>query len=601
MLEQLQKRKVFRAVSTYAVACFVLLQILDVLAEPLGVTTQHLQWLVVAMLVGLVATVYLSWAFDLRSSKSPASAGSRVLGASIALVAIGLFGGGIWWVLKPTDAVVSEPSLSTAKTINWQQRSYGAALSVAVLTFNDLSSIVRDKNLAAAISQSVRYQLIQEGSYDVVPTQLSQSNLLPEGVDRVVDGSIRVTDEELLLDIEAFDPKSGKRLITEQLRWPIAASEVMSKQVSTYLIRFLGATLAKGGAFGPSTPAAKRLFQNSLLFFSDDAFSSDAIKALEEIIELEPSWAPGWSLLGTFQVILSVYSSDPSRLEGAHAAYQQALQQGMDRNELELDLAQLAWFRGDLAQTEAQMADAALNQQDPFQSALFMKAVGLLEESHPIVRKQANLWPYNTGGWRRLVESCFALRDPECVLEAEERRKAIVPPNQYVIKSEAVWAHGKKGDLSTLHAIRDDLRARLKGIEKESTTAIKFYSVETQADLEIALLESKTPPELLQKLKAFKKWYSLLRLGEEALAAELAEQSLAERPPQVSMWHWTEERWAVPEEFRDHALVQRFNEATGYTKSLRLEVCRRIQTQFPPESGIQCDLQRYLRESDTKI
>ncbi len=574
----------------------MLLQVLDVLAEPLGITTQHLQWLIVAMVVGLGLTTYLSWMFDLRPEEGGTGGNARWFGASAAFLAICLFAGGIWWVMQPSGTTPESAAATSAKKVSWQQRSYEASLSVAVLDFDNLSMAPGYDNFPVAISQSIRYQLIQEGTYNVVPNELSQRDAIPEEVDRIIDGSIRFTEDTVVVDIEVFDPKSRTRIVTERLNWPLASNEVVHDQLSSYLIRFLNSTLVTGGNFGPATPAAKRLFRDSIQFVSEDASTDRALEVLEEITALEPSWARGWLLKGYYWVNTAAFSSDPEKLKEAELAYEQAQQQGVEPQELALALGYLAWFEGDLDLAERRFAADALDRRDPSQYALIMKAAGLIEESHPVTRKQAHLWPYRVDGWRRLAESCFALKDPDCVLEAEARRKAISLPEQYLIKPEALWAYGRKRNLKALQEVRDDLRARLERVDNGKRSAvIALYDRLVEAQVEIALIEGEVSPDLERGLIGFDRVFALLRLGKDELAQQVADKSLA-RPPAVTLWHWTENRWRVPDSLSDHPLTQRFTEASGYTNAWRLEVCRRVARQFPPESGLRCDPSKYALE-----
>ncbi len=63
--QELKRRKVIRVVSAYAVAAFVILQLADMVGEPLHLPGWTIPFLIVLLSAGFILAVILSWAYDL--------------------------------------------------------------------------------------------------------------------------------------------------------------------------------------------------------------------------------------------------------------------------------------------------------------------------------------------------------------------------------------------------------------------------------------------------------------------------------------------------------------------------------------------------------
>lgn len=65
LLARLQRRGVLRVAASYAVIAWLLLQIADVVLEPLGAPAWVMQALIVAVVVGFPVAVVLAWFYEL--------------------------------------------------------------------------------------------------------------------------------------------------------------------------------------------------------------------------------------------------------------------------------------------------------------------------------------------------------------------------------------------------------------------------------------------------------------------------------------------------------------------------------------------------------
>ena len=65
---QLQKRKVFRAAIGYAVATFVILQIIDAIGEAIGIASENVRWIVAGLMIGFPIVVVFAWYFEISTT-----------------------------------------------------------------------------------------------------------------------------------------------------------------------------------------------------------------------------------------------------------------------------------------------------------------------------------------------------------------------------------------------------------------------------------------------------------------------------------------------------------------------------------------------------
>ena len=62
---ELKRRRVIRVIPVYAAAAFVLLELVDIIAEPFGLPDWTLRFVFVLLCIGLVISVIFSWVYDI--------------------------------------------------------------------------------------------------------------------------------------------------------------------------------------------------------------------------------------------------------------------------------------------------------------------------------------------------------------------------------------------------------------------------------------------------------------------------------------------------------------------------------------------------------
>ena len=108
LLGEIKRRKVFQVAAVYAVVAWLIIQIIDVVGEPLNLPGWIDAVVIVLLAVGFPIAVILAWAFDLtpqgiksastvdRSGISPQAGGQKLtyLTHGLVLLAVGFS----WWI-----------------------------------------------------------------------------------------------------------------------------------------------------------------------------------------------------------------------------------------------------------------------------------------------------------------------------------------------------------------------------------------------------------------------------------------------------------------------------------------------------------------------
>ena len=135
-LQEMQRRKVFKVATVYAVVAWILLQLGEVTFEPLQLPQWALTVLVVTVILGFPVTVILAWTFDItedgivRTRAAGTGRGAAIKSLAsvmVVLITVGALGYYLFGIYAPTfeQADVAPPELTDN--------------SIAVLPFEDLS------------------------------------------------------------------------------------------------------------------------------------------------------------------------------------------------------------------------------------------------------------------------------------------------------------------------------------------------------------------------------------------------------------------------------------------------------------------------------
>jgi TolB-like protein len=213
--QELRRRKVVRVITVYAAAAFVLLELVDILADPLGLPGWSINLVLILLCVGLVITLILSWIYDItpegvqktktinKATELPKEKPSKVTVWKIAtyvsmVIIIGLLLANIFGSKKQEE------------TRNELEKS------IAVLPFNNLSEEKGNEHFVDGLVEDLlnRISVIEE--LKVISRTSSEMyrergrKSVPEiaselGVSYILEGSVQRYGEKARITVQLID------------------------------------------------------------------------------------------------------------------------------------------------------------------------------------------------------------------------------------------------------------------------------------------------------------------------------------------------------------------------------------------------------------
>ncbi len=234
-LEEMKRRRVFRALIGYGVVSFAVLQVIEPVMHGLDLPNWVLSATVVALGIGFPVTLVVAWALDLRGGRiertAPAS-GGRVVAALIA-GGVAVAAPGVGWYLwrahhaapasreQPSVAVLPFADLSPAKDQDWMCDGIAEEILDALYTVDGLrvaarSASFRFKGKPADVREMARslgVSTLLEGSVRKAGDQLRVSarlvssdgyELWSDKFDRGVQDAFAIQEEIARAVVEAL-------------------------------------------------------------------------------------------------------------------------------------------------------------------------------------------------------------------------------------------------------------------------------------------------------------------------------------------------------------------------------------------------------------
>ncbi len=164
--QELKRRKVLRVTTVYAAAAFVILQLVDIIAQPLQLPEWTLALIIVLLGIGLIITIIVSWIYDITPSG----------------------------VRKTNPASTAKPSnQTTAPTSSgWKIATYiSAVIILALIAFNFVSK--RNLNADVRLEKSIAVLPFRNDSPDTTNTYFI-NGLMEE----VLNNLMKISDFRIL-------------------------------------------------------------------------------------------------------------------------------------------------------------------------------------------------------------------------------------------------------------------------------------------------------------------------------------------------------------------------------------------------------------------
>ena len=273
--------------------------------------------------------------------------------------------------------------------------------TVAVLPLANINNDSSVDYLGLAIADQIANVLSYTRSLDVRPTistsRFANSKLEPQQIGKelkvatVLAGHYFRQDQQLIVTEEAIEVSTNKLLwqstFNASAQDLISLQAQMANQIRQGLLPALGA--ASGfldTATQPKNPDAYNLYLGTLTVSHDTAPNKAVIKVLEQVVKMDPTYAPAWEALGNRYYYDSNYGGGGEEsFQQSNVAYARALE--LDPNLIAAagSLITNRVERGELGPAYRQANDLVRRRPESSQAhftlAYVLRYAGLLEES----------------------------------------------------------------------------------------------------------------------------------------------------------------------------------------------------------------------------
>lgn len=228
LLQELKRRKVYRAAVLYLAGAFVALQVAEILAEGLRLPPWVLTVVVLVAIMGLPVVLALSWAFDvtphgIRRAGDAAGALGWAPRAALVLVVVAASAGAVvaaWRYGPGTEPTPgAEPSPASAVSLD--------PARLAVLYFDDHSQGSRLGYLADGLTEELIHRLAQIPALEVISRngvkQFRDGTASPDSIAKAlrvgtfIEGSVTGGGEGIRVTAQLIDAETGAHLSSESI------------------------------------------------------------------------------------------------------------------------------------------------------------------------------------------------------------------------------------------------------------------------------------------------------------------------------------------------------------------------------------------------
>ncbi len=193
-LGEIKRRKVFQVAAVYVVSAWLIMQVIDVVNEPLNLPGWFDTAIIVALIVGFPIAIILAWAYQLAP------------------------GGAI-----RTQAAMDESSQGTPRT---DESTRGRPVALAVLPFDNLSGEPDQEYFADGLTEDLITVLSRWRSFSVIArnSTFAYKGQAPDirevaehlNVSYVLEGSVRKAGNRIRISAQLIDGVSGNHVWAEK-------------------------------------------------------------------------------------------------------------------------------------------------------------------------------------------------------------------------------------------------------------------------------------------------------------------------------------------------------------------------------------------------
>jgi TolB-like protein len=327
LFEELKRRNVFRVALAYAVASWVLLQIVDVISPIFELPVWAPRLIFVILAIGLVPALIFAWAFELtpegikkesevdRSGSITPQTGRKLNKVIIGALVVAV-------VLLLVDRQFSDPATEPQETV---AAVSDTEKSIAVLPFVNMSSDTEQEFFSDGITEEILNSLASEKSLKVAGRTSSfafkgQNDDLRRigealGVAHILEGSVRKAGAQVRITAQLIQVDNGFHLWSETYDRELSDVFAIQDEIANEILKQLKSQLLDDEEHvvveaKRTNPVVYDLYLRAKqrIYTRNSAEITKAISELDKAIQLDPEYAPALAQRGVATMLMSEQS-----------------------------------------------------------------------------------------------------------------------------------------------------------------------------------------------------------------------------------------------------------------------------------------------------
>ncbi|MDT8402516.1 MAG: hypothetical protein RQ743_12545 [Bacteroidales bacterium] len=466
--QELKRRKVIRVIPVYAAAAFVLLELVDIIAEPFGLPDWTLRFVFVVLLIGLVISVIFSWVYDITPEGMKKT--------------------------EPLDEEIISPLKKPVKAKAWKVSTYVSIIvilvliilniftgrrsrsvsdselekTIAVLPFNNLSPDTTQVYFCEGIREEILNHLQKIDAFSVrsrtsadhyrntdKTTRLIGDEL---NVNYLVEGSVGCEGDEIKVWVQLIDAVNDRHVwsgdfIKERRKIFSLQSEIAKKIASELEVIMSPGEKELIDKQPTDSLAAYHAYLKGRYYAGQPHFTlsnwDSALKYFQEAVEIDTTFALAYAELAMAHARLRYLRHDlsESRLEKADKAAAKALKYGFDQPRVHLSLGYyfLYAYRDEkqaLKHLEIAERDLPYNFEIMVEKAYIIITMGHWEEYVNLLTKANEVNPNDASVLTDLALGLWFTKHYDEAIDVCNQAIALAPGGNwpYIYKTYAYWS-----------------------------------------------------------------------------------------------------------------------------------------------------------------
>jgi len=463
--QELKRRKVVGVIPVYAAAAFALLELVDIIADPLGLPDGTIRLVLILLLIGLVITIILSWVYDItpegvKKTKPSGEADEKAKPAESNK-----------WKIATYVSVVIIISLLVLNISKGGKRAEIISMSektIAVLPFHNLSLDSTQVYFCDGIREEILNHLHKASPFTVRSrtssdhyrnTEKTSSVIAEElNVNYLVEGSVGCEENQLKIWIQLIDAKNDEHIwsedfIRERKQVFSIQSEIARKIAEELSVILSPGEIEKIESRPTENLQAYQAYLRGRYYIGQPHFSLQnwklALQNFQQAVEIDTGFALAYAELARSHARLYYlrYDLSDSRLMKSRQAAEKALELGPDQPRVHLALGYYYLYayrdqKSALKHLEIAEKDLPNAVEVLIGKAAIFESLGRWEENIELLDKACEMSPRDPSIYTDLALGLWFMRHYEETIDACNRAITLDPEAAwpYLYKAFNIWS-----------------------------------------------------------------------------------------------------------------------------------------------------------------